>query len=606
MKKCSSDRFQLRTRFTKSLSRQQGKLAILIWIGVVVLTLMLWQGLLTQEQAQIEQLLQAQALSIRQEITVQLESRILALDRMVQRWKIRDGIPRSEWEAEAYAYMKDYGGYQAIAWVDHSFELRWVVPFVGNEEDQNRYSELLNSFQPGLRTVLETARDRQQVTITHAANLMQGGKGFLVFVPIFNDREFDGFIAGIFGTRPLLNSILNKSSLNGYALALFDNGEEIYSYNPGINQHQAQWQQTTTIDFYGVSWILQIWPTSVLLENAQSPLLGGVLIGGLLGACMLSSAIYFAQMTGLRTRQLERINQELAKEVRERQQAQADMQVLAQREWEKATQLELALKELQQTQSQLVQNEKMVSLGQMVAGIAHEINNPISFIYGNITPASEYARDLLDLLQLYRQYYPEPVAEIGEKIETIEPDFILEDFPKLLASMKEGAKRISQIVVALRNFSRLDEAQLKQVNIHEGIDNTLLILRHRLKPMPYRPEIKIIKEYSQLPLIECYSGELNQVFMNLLANAIDALDEAIYQEPETRGLASGFLPTIWIRTDIITDSQKKHKSCVVVRIADNGCGITPQVQEQIFNPFFTTKPPGQGTGLGLSISYQIV
>ena len=261
---------------------------------------------------------------------------------------------------------------------------------------------------------------------------------------------------------------------------------------------------------------------------------------------------------------------------------------------------------MKRTQAQLVQAEKMSSLGQMVAGIAHEINNPTSFIYGNINPATEYAQNLLHLVELYRQHYPKPVAEIAEQLELIEPDFIAEDFPKLLASMKEGTQRIKQIVLSLRNFSRLDESESQRVDIHEGIDNTLLILKHRLKQQLKRPEIRVIKEYGQLPPVECYPGQLNQVFMNIISNAIDALDEATGKE-------TSFEPTIRICTEVIkSDSRSSHSndrsvSQVLIRIRDNSpSSIKAELLPKIFDPFFTTKPVGSGTGLGLSISYQIV
>jgi signal transduction histidine kinase len=265
-----------------------------------------------------------------------------------------------------------------------------------------------------------------------------------------------------------------------------------------------------------------------------------------------------------------------------------------------ATQLEQALRKLQQTQAQLVQSEKMSSLGQLVAGIAHEINNPVNFIYGNITYVNEYAEDLINLIQLYQEYYPGPIKEIRASAQKIDLDFIKEDLPKIVSSMRMGTERIRQIVLSLRNFSRVDEAEMKWVNIHEGIDNTLLILTHRLKAkQPEYPDIQILKDYGNLPKVQCYAGQLNQVFMNILTNAIEAIEEDHKQRsPEASKTHPGL---IWICTEVLAERNQ-----VMILISDNGPGMTQQVQRRVFDPFFTTKSVGSGTGLGLSISYQIV
>jgi PAS domain S-box-containing protein len=341
----------------------------------------------------------------------------------------------------------------------------------------------------------------------------------------------------------------------------------------------------------------------------------------------------------------------------------------------KAEQLELALSKLQQTQSQLVHNEKMSSLGQLVAGVAHEINNPVNFVCGNLIPASQYTQDLLNLLKVYAQNYPQPVPEVQQEAKAIDLDFLIEDFPKTLSSMQLGADRIRQIVQSLQHFSRLDDAQMTPADLHKGIESTLLIIHHRLKGKGDSSEITVIKEYGDLPLVECYPGLLNQVFMNLLCNAIDALEECNQKRcvansledpcigsnldacggalaghtqvsdrqtvatlettnPLIEGGSTGLLSpchsasavqlspeaassvdieqyprTIRICTQVKRGNLPTDDGCdlwAVVKIIDNGSGMTEDIKTRIFDPFFTTKQIGKGTGLGLSISHQIV
>ncbi|MBD1909061.1 MULTISPECIES: GAF domain-containing protein [unclassified Leptolyngbya] len=259
-------------------------------------------------------------------------------------------------------------------------------------------------------------------------------------------------------------------------------------------------------------------------------------------------------------------------------------------------QLSQMLVDLKQAQSQLIQTEKMSSLGHLVAGVAHEINNPINFIHGNLKPATEYAYNLLELVALYQQYLPNPDVKLREKLAAVDLNFVLEDFPKLLSSMQVGTERIREIVQSLRIFSRLDEAEFKAVDLHTGIDSTLMLLKHRLKAN--QPNIQVVKEYGHLPFVECYPGQLNQVFMNLLTNAIDALEERDKERSHEEIVENP--STIKIHTQMLNEQW------VSIRICDNGPGMNKRVHSHIFDPFFTTKPVGKGTGLGLSISYQII
>lgn len=271
--------------------------------------------------------------------------------------------------------------------------------------------------------------------------------------------------------------------------------------------------------------------------------------------------------------------------IRELEESQATLE-------KRGKELETALKNLKALQMKLIESEKMSALGVLVAGIAHEINNPVNFIYGNLYHASNYFESILNLINLYQYYYPKPVAAITEEIESIELEFIKQDSLELFESMNMGAERILEIVKSLRTFSRVDESDLKTANINLGIDSTLLIVNNRFKPSTKLPQgIQVIRN-GILPAIECYPGQLNQVFLNILVNAIDALEDAVVKNPQ-------LLPTITITTELVNEQA-------VISIADNGLGISEKAQSQLFTPFFTTKDIGKGTGLGLSISYQII
>jgi two-component system, NtrC family, sensor kinase len=320
------------------------------------------------------------------------------------------------------------------------------------------------------------------------------------------------------------------------------------------------------------------------------PQLVEVFLDSTLLSILISPALYFFLYRPLNQQYKKRLI--IEKELR---QSEADLK-------QKAQQLEETMKKLQLA-PQLLHAEKMSSLGRLVAGIAHEINNPVNFIHGNLKYATEYTHSILQIIQKYQGYYPEPPKDIQKLIKENELDFLTQDLTHIFSSMAVGTERITEIVKSLQNFSRLDEAEIKKVHIHEGIKSTLMILEHRLQAINKYPEIQIIQEYSQLPLIECYPGQLNQVFMNILTNAIDALQDACksgIRDNNYLEKSNYFLPIIHIRTEVI------DREWVAISIADNGSGMNEEVRAKLFDPFFTTKSVGQGTGLGLSISYQII
>jgi len=374
---------------------------------------------------------------------------------------------------------------------------------------------------------------------------------------------------------------INKKSRSLFILEFIHNG----MYLKGQMMYQ---QEQEIIFFLGSPWIT---------DTASLPPFG-IKLKDFAIHDPITDFLFLLQAKNTALADTEKLTKELTQQRTELQNALRIKEHLTKVAQMQAQKLEESLKELQQTQAQLIQAEKMSSLGQLVAGIAHEINNPVNFIYGNLKYINDYTKDLLKLVHLYQKYYDHPEAEIRNHIKAIELDFILEDLPKIAHSMQVGTERITEIVLSLRNFSRLDEAESKKVDIHQGIDSTLLILQNRLKEKVDHYKIEVVKNYGNIPLLECYPGSLNQVFMNIISNAIDALDS--FNSERTIAEIQANPSKIIITTEVLETNY------VAIRIIDNGSGMPEAVKERVFDPFFTTKPVGKGTGLGLSISYQII
>jgi two-component system, NtrC family, sensor kinase len=294
-----------------------------------------------------------------------------------------------------------------------------------------------------------------------------------------------------------------------------------------------------------------------------------------------------------RTIELENTNQLLQKEINERKQTEIALRESENKLKQKATELENTLHQLQHIQMELLYAEKIFSLGQVVAGIAHEINTPINFIYGNLEYINQHIEDIMKTLKLYMKLYPRPYIEIQDLIKEIDLEFVLDDLPQLLVSMKSRAEKIHKMVFSLRNFARHNQSDKKLIHLDHNIDSMIQMLDHRLIKNANHPQIQVIKNYHPIPLIECYVGQLNQVLINLLNNAIDALEE---------DNNTSKIPLITITTELMPETENQ----VRIKIRDNGGGITSEIKDKIFEPFFTTKPVGKGTGLGLAVSYQII
>jgi two-component system, NtrC family, sensor kinase len=487
------------------------------------------------------------------------------------------------------------------------FPIFHLIPHWGNQDILGLDLASIPAYQIPLQKSVERG---ELITTSPEFSAQEKQSSFLVIFPVFNnspqkytksdpleEENLKGFNIGVFLVAPLIRTAVQEAKLNLINVyiedAMVSDSQNFIAFYHGENQQiivdpnraksLSLGEKADCPDGSGCSRILNIGDRRWLLQFFLTPEYRQTqqhwrgLITLICGLILTSVVLLYVLSLLSYTENIEEVVTE--KTV-------------------KSQQLEQTLEELKKTQTHLIQTEKMSSLGLLVAGVAHEINNPVNFIYGNLHHANQYLKDLLYLISLYQKHYPQPHPDIPEYMENIDFLFVKEDLPKLISSMRMGAQRILEIVLSLRNFSRLDESDMKLVNIHEGIDSTLLILQNRLKPKFNYPPIEIIKKYGNLPFVECYPGQLNQVFLNILINAIDAIDCDNQQREKKK---------IPLHSSQITiKTEQSHPDRVMIRISDNGMGITETIKQRLFDPFFTTKPVGKGTGLGLSISYQII
>lgn len=680
----------------------------LLFSGLIFLTcLLIWQSTRLLEQDHLRTKIKLATETVKYETQEWLFSRVVALQQLIGPGETLRIFPPNYWQLSAHNYMKFYPNCQALQWIDASGLIRGSVTQPGVQAPG----------MTGHKTFLESKANSGRKMMIKPAVSPQDNPEIWVYIPLFNQQKFDGFLFASFRTDSLLkNQVSSLDIVPEYGIEIWVNQVLIYQRELEKDQDSQQWIQEISFMIEDTPVNAKIWPEPHFLAQEESFLSEIVLGGGCLITLSLGVAFSTAQRAKVRAKDLRILNKALNEEIRDRKQTELKLQesynllhsvlestpdlvyvkdlegryviinsafanfvnlsndkiiqkkasdifpqetaqsirnndlrisqegraetveelipvqgnyhtyLTTKNPWydargnviglmgmardisdrkeseealrqseqtlrQKTQELENTLRKLQQTQAQLIHSEKMSSLGQTVAGVAHEINNPVNFIYGNLTYVNDYTQDLLDLIQVYQEEYPQPSLRIIEKSEAIELDYLIDDLPKILASMKVGADRIRDIVLTLRNFSRLDEADLKEVDIHQGLESTLLILQNRLNLQGNRPGIEVIKKYGDIPLVECYPGQLNQVYINLLANAIDALESQGKIEDK---------PTIVIETEMHNKDQVK------IQIRDNGIGMTEEVRKRLFDPFFTTKPIGKGTGLGLAISHAIV
>ncbi len=619
-----------------------------------------------QENQRIRLKLAQQVDGFRTELESSIAAKLDVADVISAFYDASSNVSRAEFRTFSQPFFRRYQGIYGLSWVQRvsfaerrqyeqtltaegfpDFTIYWrdyagriIPPRARPEYFPVTYAEPATSnkvigydifSEPIRRAALLKAQRTGDTVVTDRITLVGGELGMVILMPIYTNSstgldvavaDLRGFVNVVFSLQETIGTAIKQQNLQGLHITIRDESaspeRQFLAYYDSRTETLLLTEPTEAakpsrvaatfcpsptdcirrIQIADRTWVLSVQPTSAYARihggwEAEAVLAMGVLLTIGFVVYMLLTQRYAEKVENL---------------VRERT--------------TQAEELSHALTDLRQAQTHLIQTEKMSSLGQLVAGIAHEINNPVNFIHGNLDHVTTYTQDLLSLVTLYQRTYPQAPTDLQSVVEEIDLEFLTEDLPRLLKSMQVGTDRIRQIVLSLRNFSRLDEADMKAVNIHEGIDNTLMILQNRTKARPNHKEITIVKHYGELPLVDCYAGQLNQVFMNILSNAIDALDEtsghpelaATDQPPPDQTPQKKWQPSITIRTELLwdpvavetKDDSKPPAKSIRISIADNGSGMDDETQRKLFDPFFTTKPVGKGTGLGLAISYQIV
>jgi two-component system NtrC family sensor kinase len=494
---------------------------ILLGVAVLAMTLCLWQALIAHEHTLIEQALTVVTASVHNEFITQTESRILALRSMARHWE-QGGKPTQDvWKTDAELYVGHYPGFQAVAWVDPTKHVRWLVPAKGNEAMQDLYL----AFEEERRRALELAQGSQQVTATRVFELIQGGQGFHVYIPIFQDKSFDGYMVGIFRVQELLDAILGNVA-GGYALAVYVGETQVYSRRSASDRVGEGWSQEVALGLYGVTWRVQLWPTPALLAMVHSALPEVVLIVGLLTAMLLATAVHLAQIARRQAVQVDTANRELQAEIAERR----------------------------RQQEALYQREKLAAMSTLLAGVTHELNNPLAVVMMEVELLSEEVEN-------------SPLAARTKKIF-------------------QAAQRCVRIIQNFLALVRERSPERTPVQLNTVVEAVIEMLTYPLQVDNIAVHLQLADD---LPVLAADANQLHQVLLNLVTNAHQALRE-----------------TAPPRQLIITTRYDDACRQITLEVADTGPGIPLEMQTRIFEPFFTTKPPGVGTGLGLSLCQGII